>query len=222
MAKEAIDTALAEASQLLVEVDEFAYVRERVVVSALRRRRRSKDVAQQGRVTSLLICHEFNQEAIFSIQSSSLEICGRELSETIVKEIKLNPFLIQRQSQRLVIEVRQRVVVWNRPVRACTTSWLVWDWLVSGLEQSVVIGICHRWQTTRRCRQCSRRSCQSSRDCWSWAIVWAMRSSTRHLATPLRRSRHTQRRICDLRGRCGRCESAEAQQDNWVGLHLGV
>jgi hypothetical protein len=102
---EAPNTRLAEASELLVEVDEFANRGEWVVVRALWGSSLAEHVAQQGGVASFLDSHKRNVIAVLSSETLSKEIFGREGGETVVEQIKLDPFLVQTKSDGLVVKV---------------------------------------------------------------------------------------------------------------------
>ena len=104
----------------------------RVVVCALLwRMRRSQHVANQGRVTNFLVSHKFNEEAVLSSKASSFEIGNGELGKAPVKQVELDPFLVQGQGQRLVIEVRLRDVLGRSTVGAKSAVWHVRRWLVA-------------------------------------------------------------------------------------------
>jgi hypothetical protein len=118
MVKETINTGLSEASQLLVEVDKLPDGGERVVVCTLWGRSRSQDVAEKSSVTDLLVGHELDQKAILRSETGVLEIFNREHCQAVVEKIQLDPFLIQSQSERLVIEIGNRMVVRKSAVGA--------------------------------------------------------------------------------------------------------
>lgn len=85
--QEAVDTRLAEASELLAEVKELANGGIWVVVRALHRGCWAQDVAQQGRVADFLISHELNQESVLCGETCSLKFLNREAGEAVVEEV---------------------------------------------------------------------------------------------------------------------------------------
>jgi hypothetical protein len=48
-------------------------------------------------MTDFLLGHVLNQEPILSIDTGPFEISYRELGETVMEEIELNPFLVQSE-----------------------------------------------------------------------------------------------------------------------------
>ena len=145
MVEEAVDAGFAEAGELLAEIDEFADRGVRVVIGALDRCLRAKDVGDQCSVSRFLVCHKFDEEAVLGGESCSFEICDGELGKPVMEEIELNPFLVQGQGlgivneclggngratyQGLVVKVALRIIYWLGTVGSKATSGSVGGWL---------------------------------------------------------------------------------------------
>ena len=97
MLQEAVRARLAESSQLLVEVDKLPDGGEGVSVVARNRSGRAEHVGQEPCMSDLLIGHKLDQESVFGVETSRLKFIDRELSKTMVEEVKLDIFLIQPQ-----------------------------------------------------------------------------------------------------------------------------
>lgn len=93
--EEAVHARLAEASELLAEVDVLADGSVRIVVGTLHRCLSAQDVAQQGGVADFLVGHELDQESIVGGEACSLKVFDREASESIVEEVQLDPLLVE-------------------------------------------------------------------------------------------------------------------------------
>lgn len=78
---------------------------EGIRTGALLGRIGTQHVGQQGGVANFLIRHEFEQETILSSQASSLEIFHAVCGKTVVEEVEFNPFLVETDTDRLVVEV---------------------------------------------------------------------------------------------------------------------
>ena len=92
---EAPDAGLAEAGDALLEVEPFAYRAVGVVVDALLGGSFAEHVGEEGGVTGFLVGHEVDQGHLLSIDAGSAELFLREAGKTVVKQIKLDPFLIE-------------------------------------------------------------------------------------------------------------------------------
>lgn len=93
MRQESVDTGLAPAGKLLAKVDELADGLEGVLVLAGLRGLGAEHVADERGVANLLVRHVLDQGAAGQVDASLFEFLVREAAETLVKEIKLNPFL---------------------------------------------------------------------------------------------------------------------------------
>jgi len=122
---ESPDTRLTPAGELLVKVDELAHRTEGVVVCALGSSCLTKHVCQKGGVAGLLDSHEGNVRAVLSSEASVEEILLGEDRKTVVEQVKLDPFLVETELNRLVVEVTVHLVTRLGAVGAETTSWRV-------------------------------------------------------------------------------------------------
>ena len=93
MRQESVNTTLAPAGKLLAKVDELADGLEGVLVLAGLRSLGAEHVADECSVANLLVRHVLDQGAAGQIDTSLFEFLIREAAESLVKEIKLNPFL---------------------------------------------------------------------------------------------------------------------------------
>ena len=118
---EAPDTGLAESGHALHEVDPFANGGVRIVVEALLGSSLAQHVGQESGVACLLIRHEFDQTSSFWAETGFSELLVREFGKTVMEEIKLNPFLIETQGDRLEIKVAVDHVPWQAAVCAQAT-----------------------------------------------------------------------------------------------------
>jgi len=157
------DSRFTEASQALVEVDILADGREWVVVCTLGRSSLAKHVGQKSGVSSLLIGHELNQGAVLGGETGVEEGLLIKDSETIVKEIELDPFLVETEGDGLVVKVTLDHVTRETTIRTQTTGWDIRGWLsVEKLAILVVVGGGRVWWQGanrlgdgRRCLLCS-------------------------------------------------------------------
>lgn len=78
-----------------------------IIVSALRRRCLAEHVGEKRGVSLLLVGHEVDECLIFDADSGCGKILCSEGGETIVEQIKLDPFLIQAEGN--AGEVLERV-----------------------------------------------------------------------------------------------------------------
>lgn len=87
VSQEAIDTSLAEPSQLLGEIKELVDVGVWIMVGALLRRLGTEDIAEQSCVANLLLGHEFNQIPVCRVQTSGLEVFRREALQSVLEQV---------------------------------------------------------------------------------------------------------------------------------------
>jgi hypothetical protein len=129
MVEETIDARLSKTSQLLAEVKIFAHSGIRIVVCALNGSTDAKNVGDQCCMANFLICHELDQEAVLSRETSCLKIFGGKSCQAIMEQIELNPFLVQSECERMVVEVTLGIIDWLGAIGAEAASRGVWRWL---------------------------------------------------------------------------------------------
>ena len=118
MIEKAVHTRLSESRELLAEVDILTDRGVGIIVGALLWCLCTKHIGDQRCVADFLVCHEFDEGAVFGGQACCLEVCDGEASKAIVEEVKFDPFLVKRKRQRFIIEVTLHSVNGLGAVRA--------------------------------------------------------------------------------------------------------
>jgi len=101
---ETIDSRLAPPSQALAEIDKVPDGVEVVRVLASLCASSStvgEDVAEQDGVADFLVGHEVDQGDIVWSESGGGELLHGESGDTVVEQVELDPFLVQRKIERL-------------------------------------------------------------------------------------------------------------------------
>jgi len=103
---ETIDSRLAPPSQALAEIDKVPDGVEVVRVLASLCASSStvgEDVAEQDGVADFLVGHEVDQGDIVWSESGGGELLHGESGDTVVEQVELDPFLVQRKIERLEV-----------------------------------------------------------------------------------------------------------------------
>ena len=125
------DTGLAPASEDLGEVEGLVEGLEWVVVGThwSGATWSSKHVGEEGGVSGLLVGHELDEIHIRLGEVQLGKVGLVESGENVVKEIQLDPLLVETEKDRLVVEVGLNAVHWLGSVSSKTAGWLKWNWL---------------------------------------------------------------------------------------------
>lgn len=94
-----------ESRYLLREVDELADGVEGIGVVALLRAVALQERLNERRVPDFLFCHKLKEVALLGVDACLVELVVGELREAIVEQVEFDPLLVERQVQRLEVEV---------------------------------------------------------------------------------------------------------------------
>lgn len=94
-----------ESRYLLREVDELADGVEGIGVVALLRAVALQERLNERRVHDFLLCHKLKEVALLGVDACLVELVVGELREAIVEQVEFDPLLVERQVQRLEVEV---------------------------------------------------------------------------------------------------------------------
>lgn len=130
-----------EVGVLLAEVDELTDIFEWILVGALfgsvrysiqmlttsqcttsSWRRTTQHIRNELRVAHFLISHELNQELVDIPNARRLKLLLRELRKPVVEEIQLDELLVEREVERLEVEVAEGFVDGRRVGRGDTDA----------------------------------------------------------------------------------------------------
>jgi hypothetical protein len=144
--QEPIHPRLAEARQLLAEINELADGGEGVLVLALLGPTALEDVGYEGCVPDFLFGHELDEVAVLGVESGGFEVLDGETSEAVVEEVEFDPLLVESQIlemwpmpqgrrneqnrrrayQRLKVEIAERNILWRRVIHTQTSRGSIW------------------------------------------------------------------------------------------------